>query len=108
LQRADELRVARRGKSERVGDMLEEVGRVGQRAALHLLKRSVGEKTLDELLHVGRLVQLDSAIGEVVHLDAEEVFHGALVGDIPVASERVHEGVVGTARWTAAFGVEYG
>ena len=53
-------------------------------------------------------MQLDSAIGEVVHLDAEEVFHGALVGDIPVASERVHERVVGATRGTAAVGVEDG
>jgi hypothetical protein len=68
----------------------------------------VREEAFNELLHVGRLVQFDRAVGEVVNLDAEEVLHGALVGDIPVASERVHEGVVGAARWTAAFGVEYG
>jgi len=87
--------------------VLEEVGRVGQRAPLRLLKRTVRKEAFDELLHVGRLVQLDRAVGEVVNLDAEEVLHGALVGDIPVPSERVHEGVVGTTSGAAAVGVEH-
>jgi hypothetical protein len=108
LHGSDQLRIALRGERERVGDVLEEVGRVGQGAALHFLKRTVRKEAFDELLDVGRLVQFDRAVCEVVYLDAEEVLHGALVGDVPVAGERVHEGVVGTTSGAAAVGVEHG
>eukprot|EP00966_Prymnesium_polylepis_P015048 347380-Prymnesium_polylepis.1 len=57
---------------QRVGHRLEERGRVGQLRA-GCQRYAIGAEALDQLADVGRLVQLDRAVGEVVDLDAEQV-----------------------------------
>ena len=75
---------------KRVRDGLKErrgVGELGARTKLAV----ANVEALEQLADVGRLVKFDGAVRQVIDLDAEQVFHRPLVGDVPVGGERVHE-----------------
>ena len=106
LHFSHELGIERLGLREARVNVDEEVLGVRQRVALGLGDRAFGKEPVHHLLDVLLLVELDGAIVVVLDLDAEQVGHLALVGDVPTSGQLVHELVVIATLGAAAVVVE--
>ena len=94
LERTHALRIFARVARQGIHHALHERVRVGQRALLHVRERALGQEARDDLLDVFALMELDSPVAQVLHLDAKEILHWTLVNNTPGFLERCDKLVV--------------